>query len=634
MLANSVRTTDTRYGEMSYYAGDNYIGRSLELYGEYSPDEVRLWRKFVKPCWRVVNGGANIGALAIPLADLVGTTGKVYAFEPQPEAFELLQRNASSWEQIEIFNLALWHSRGDSKMRLYEELKHDNFGCTRIGDLHGSAEIRMVALDDQLPVDEHIDFIFLDIEGSEVMALEGAKKTIERCRPVLYVEDDGQSSSSLSTYLRQKGYYCYQHKPDMFSPENWKKCPENIFLKIEQLTNLSYQTLSFNLLCIPKERIEEFRDVVNDHTKYHDERAGTKLKMVVSRSPSQGASGWAAISRCGGVGDNLIAASVCKPLKEMGYKVEVITQTPNDVVFENNPHIDKISVYDAKDWPQEVDKWQDWFRLRAREYERFANFAHSVEFRHALFPIQTWYWWPQEYRRKICGGNYLETAHDVMGVPHSFGPLFYPTDEEKEQAAVTRRKLGGSGPIIGWCLSGTRIDKVYPYSQLVIGRLIKELGAQVVMMGAPPPHRDAEIAKVVMENVKAQNGTLDGLTHAGSPSLDNQTWPVRRILTFAAVCDLYIGFDTGPSWAVAFEPIPKIIMVSHTSVENITKHWINTTTLHGDPKRVPCWPCHRLHNTFETCNPIKVNDTDFAACISDINAEDIISNAARLLRAH
>lgn len=630
MLANNIRTTETRYGEMSYFAGDNFIGRSLELYGEYSPDEVQLWHKFVKPGWKVVNGGANIGALTIALAHLVGEGGKVYAFEPQPEAFELLRRNMVEREQVDVFNLALWHSRGDSKMRLYEELKHDNYGCTRVGDLQGSAEVRMVALDDQLS-DEHIDFIFLDIEGSEIMALEGAKKILDRCRPVLYLEDDGQSDSNLSAYLRAKGYFCYQHKPDMYSSDNWKKCPENIFFTIEPLTNVASRTLSFNLLCIPKERIDDFRHVVDDHTKFHNEQSGNKLKMLVPHGPSQKASGWAAISRCGGVGDNLIAVSVCKPLKQMGYRVEVITQTPNNVVFENNPYIDKISVYEAKDWPQEVDKWQEWFRMRSKEYDRFANFAHAVEFRHALFPIQTAYWWPQEYRRKFCSGSYLETAHDIMGVDYSFGPLFYPTDEEREQANVTRRKLGSSRPIIGWCLSGTRVDKVYPYAQLVIARLIKELGAQVVMMGAPPPHRDAAIAKVVMENVKAQNGTLDGLTHAGSPSLEDQTWPVRRILTFAAVCDLYIGSDTGPSWAVAFEPVPKIIMVSHTSEENITKHWINTTTLHADPKRVGCWPCHRLHNTFETCNPIKINDTDFAACISDINVEAIMSNAARLL---
>ena len=95
--------------------------------------------------------------------------------------------------------------------------------------------------------------------------------------------------------------------------------------------------------------------------------------------------------------------------------------------------------------------------------------------------------------------------------------------------------------------------------------------------------------------------------------------------------DLYIGGDTGPSWGVAFESVPKIIMISHASAENITKHWINTVTLHADAQRVPCWPCHRLHENFEHCHTIKINDGDFASCISDISSEAIVTNAARML---
>jgi hypothetical protein len=59
--------------------------------------------------------------------------------------------------------------------------------------------------------------------------------------------------------------------------------------------------------------------------------------------------------------------------------------------------------------------------------------------------------------------------------------------------------------------------------------------------------------------------------------------------------------------------------VSHASAENITKHWVNTVTLHADPDRVPCWPCHRLHNDPSTCKSNK--EDNGAACISDISVE-------------
>lgn len=36
-------------------------------------------------------------------------------------------------------------------------------------------------------------------------------------------------------------------------------------------------------------------------------------------------------------------------------------------------------------------------------------------------------------------------------------------------------------------------------------------------------------------------------------------------------------------------------MLSHSSAENLTKHWLNTTTLEPNCEKAPCFPCHRLH---------------------------------------
>jgi len=614
-----VTTTDTRFGEMSYAATDFYVGKSLELYGEYSWDEIELMRKIIKPGWTIVNGGANIGALAVPLAKLCDSNVKVYAFEPQPEVFEILKLNADRCENILASDCALWSSGGTTRMRYLSELTHQNIGGLIINDSGGSCDVPMVTLDDWLQ-GEDVDLIFLDIEGCEVPALKGAQETVKRCRPLLYVEDHPGYNTGLSEYIRSLDYLIYTHRPMLFSSSNWKKREENFFGNI----------VSFNNLCIPKERLKEFREVLDDQPRFTQDRNATKVRLIVPKSPREGTMGWAGIVRCGGVGDNLIAASPCKALKEMGYKVEMFSQSPQHVVFENNPYIDKLSVYDPKDWSGDLMEWQSYFHRISKTYNRFANLSHSVEAKHGLIPIQTWYWWPEEYRREMCGGSYLETAHDVLRVPHTFGPLFFPTDEEKEQARVTRSMLTGK-KIIAWTLGGTRVDKVYPYASLLIARLIKELEVQVVMLGAPPPHRDYEVAKTIRDHVRVQNGTLEGLTHASSLSLDDESWPIRRILTFAAECDLVIGPDTGPSWGVAFEPVPKIILISHASLDNITKHWVNTTTLHADQGRVKCWPCHRLHDTFAYCNPININGHEFASCISDIGVEVVVREAARLL---
>ena len=85
MLKRNVKAAATRYGGMDYYADDYYIGASLEMYGEYSELEIDLLRRIIKPGWTVVDAGANIGALTLAFAEMVGTDGIVHAFEPQPE---------------------------------------------------------------------------------------------------------------------------------------------------------------------------------------------------------------------------------------------------------------------------------------------------------------------------------------------------------------------------------------------------------------------------------------------------------------------------------------------------------------------------------------------------------------------
>lgn len=339
---------------------------------------------------------------------------------------------------------------------------------------------------------------------------------------------------------------------------------------------------------------------------------------------------WACIARFGGVGDNLIAASVLRPLKRMGYMTEVITSDHAHTVFLNNPYIDKLSLKRDGDIPGGAD-WQKWFQARSHEYDILVNLSHSMESMHALFVDSTAFWWRPEFRRKLCAGNYLETVHDIVGVAHEFGPMFFPSIEEKERAAADKLKYAGKR-CIAWVIAGSRIDKVYPYSAMVIPRLIKELHIPVMMFGVGG--KQFQHAKTIMEDVKRTNSSLDGLLLGLSPDDSDpggeNHWSIRRTLSQALAADLVITPDTGTAWAAAMEPMPKLVMLSHASAENITKHWVNTTTLHADRNTVPCWPCHRLHNDISTCVPNKDNGKG-AACISDISVEEIVKAAAHAL---
>lgn len=343
----------------------------------------------------------------------------------------------------------------------------------------------------------------------------------------------------------------------------------------------------------------------------------------------------AAICRYGGVGDILMAVSVAPALKRHYDTVDILACTPHGSLAENNPDIDRITYPNMGKLPDGV-AWQHWHDARSDEYDLFVNLSHSCETMGAFHEAQTQFWWPSAARRRIANRNYLELVHDACGMPYDdIGkPLFYPTEHEQETAAATVKKIT-DGKWIALALAGSRRDKVYPFMPMLVARLVREV-APVVLFGGSG--QEVLMAETIQEHVKQQNGTDRGLHVAISPDpkvyadwykergLDpakGGNWTLRRALSTVHQANVVIGPDTGTMWAVAFEPMPKIMLLSHASPENIVKRWRNTTTFHADQAKVDCWPCHRLQNRVETCRANAQNNG--AACISDIGVEEIMN---------
>ena len=179
-------------------------GSRLLMSDSYEPTETRIMKEFVKPCMTVIDIGANIGYYTLLFARAVGKEGMVYAFEPAPQAFSLLQRNLRENNLdgiVKLFSVALSDHEGAAELFINEYNKGNN-RLYKSGNMR-SISIRLKRLDDVISASEHVDFIKMDIEGAEVLALRGMRELLKRDRPVIVMEYWPRRFKKLNTTVEE-----------------------------------------------------------------------------------------------------------------------------------------------------------------------------------------------------------------------------------------------------------------------------------------------------------------------------------------------------------------------------------------------------------------------------------------------
>jgi FkbM family methyltransferase len=256
------KTKLCRYGEMIYRPNDVYIGRSLELYGEFSEQEVQLFRAVVRPGQTVLDVGANIGAHTAALAKLVGPTGKVLAFEPQRGLYYVLCGNVAqnNLHQVRCYQAAVGERSGTIAVPEFDTDAEVNYGGIGLADGLSSGSSEMVPL---LKIDDlqltACHFIKADVEGMEERVLMGAAQTIRRFRPLLYVEDDRPDrSSDLRSCLFELGYELYVHRPELYNPANFAGHRENVFGRIVSINLFAHHVESPSPIRVEQFALEHF----------------------------------------------------------------------------------------------------------------------------------------------------------------------------------------------------------------------------------------------------------------------------------------------------------------------------------------------------------------------------------------
>ena len=168
---------------------DRAVGARLRRRGVWAAAETALCKREIKPGMQVLDVGANIGYFTLLFARLVGPSGHVHAFEPEPRNLELLQRNIARNSYTNVTAVPKAVSRTSGRQRLYKS--PDNLGDHRLA--HGTAgraaiDVSVVTLDAFLG-DARVDFIKLDIQGAECAAVQGARQLIARSAPLCLITE-------------------------------------------------------------------------------------------------------------------------------------------------------------------------------------------------------------------------------------------------------------------------------------------------------------------------------------------------------------------------------------------------------------------------------------------------------------
>lgn len=224
--------------------------------GSWWEPELELINRVVRDGDSAIDIGANFGLWAFYLSRAVGAGGKVYSFEPIPftaRTFGLIARGLGFRSNVELvakgvgersgsmvfkvpvmdtgaISAGLVHMQGRNDDRPGRD-QHARFPATK------DVTCEIVTIDEYLPDLSRLALLKCDVEGADLFALRGARKTLERHKPVViieitpwFLEGFGLTVLDVVSFFDELGYRCYRYDDagrlvptpsDLIVEDNW-----------------------------------------------------------------------------------------------------------------------------------------------------------------------------------------------------------------------------------------------------------------------------------------------------------------------------------------------------------------------------------------------------------------------------
>ena len=312
------------------------------------------------------------------------------------------------------------------------------------------------------------------------------------------------------------------------------------------------------------------------------------------------------VCRYGAFGDNILISPVFRYLKQQGHEIYFHTSDRGLMVHEHNPHIDHFVPYETDSVP--LDKLPDFWAELCKNLgvDVFLNFTETIE--RALCKVKVM---PDEFNKSReqraleCNKNYYEHTLEYAGIPVTLDnlrpELFF--DKKTEKKAKSYMDWDKFNVVI--CLIGSGVQKMYPWMPHVINSLYDVYpDINCITVGD-------ERCKIIEEIITKKCTKLSGEVH------------ILTSMAMTKYANLVISPDTGILHASGCYKIPKIGLLGHTTIENITKHFDNDYSIEAD---CHCAPCFRIISDIHEDCPIDIRTKSTLCMGQGINPLEVLDS--------
>lgn len=325
----------------------------------------------------------------------------------------------------------------------------------------------------------------------------------------------------------------------------------------------------------------------------------------------------ACVVRYGAFGDTVQAMSLVTQLKKEGFHVTLLSQHPSHEVVLHDPNIDRLVVQTINQVPMaQLGYFWQWFERRGapagKQFDRWVNLTESIENNLLAIAGNIRFTWPAKARHELMNFNYLEHQHRLAQCEYVPTFKFYSTEEERRWRDQERARMAKAGieKFVLWPLAGSsRTHKVYPHADAIWAHVLQHYPGWGVLTTGDPTCKELE----------------KGFEGKQRMWLTSGNYTMRQVMLMMEVADVVVGPETGVMSAAAFYPMPKVCLLTHSTVENLTRDWVNTVSIWAPATHCPgrgnneAPACHKMLATFEGClqNP----QTGVSQCSTETKPE-------------